>query len=156
MLIALGAFFAITSLDAAGACYVVPCVTGDVASLYRVSTGASFQALLSCMLFVATPAYGLTLLRVRCSETAGGAYMAACAASALLALLNAAVWGSERATMVDLEVYEETGHNVTANEVGARSLGPLHVARATASAAAAAAPRSDAWRGCWRSAGRGG
>jgi len=112
-LLALGGLFAITSLDAAGACYVVPCVPGDMSLLYRVSTGSSFQLVLSGLLFVAQPVYGIFLLKARCSEHVAGGFIAASCCTTLLALVNACVSGSTRAMLIELEAM----HGATANQV---------------------------------------
>ena len=61
-LIALGGSFFVVSLEAAGACLTVPCVDGDMASLYKITTGSSFQV---CIL--ASSAVG-TALPNNCPE----------------------------------------------------------------------------------------
>jgi len=108
VLLALGTGFALSSWDAAGACYVVPCVEGDLAGLYRVSGAASFQLALTAALFVAQPFYGLLFLKARCSAPVAGAYIAGSGFSTLLALVSALLWSTEASMLSKAEAYGNT------------------------------------------------
>jgi hypothetical protein len=104
----------------------VPCVDNDVALLYQETWGTSFFGLVSGLLFAAQPLCGLWFLKVQCSDRAAGAFVASSTATALLSLLNAAVWHGEAAKVAALEAYERGGHNVVANQTLHATCGALY------------------------------
>lgn len=114
-LLALGCAFLITSFDATGACYVVPCASGEMRALYRVSGGSSFQLVLTGISFVVQPCYGLAFLRARCTELVAGGYICGSIINVIMALVNVVLWGGEADKMQSIVIYGRMGHNITPN-----------------------------------------
>lgn len=98
------------------ACFVEPCISGDLRSLYKVSTGLSFLLTMSGLLFIFQPLFGLRLLRTRCNDLVAGGYIVGSSFITLLSLTAAVLWGGEADTMAELVEYEMSGHNITANQ----------------------------------------
>lgn len=126
-LLALGMAFSITSFDTAGKCYVTPCITDEMAAMYKVNTGQSFQVLLSGFLFILQPVYGLWFLRVKCTEIVAGGYISGSIFTTLLALISAVLWSSEAGMIASIIQYERDGHTIMTDE----SLHPTFVALST-------------------------
>lgn len=126
---ALGVGFALSSWDAASACYVVPCVEGDMGALYRVSGAASFQLALTAGLFVAQPFYGLWFLKARCSAPVAGAYIAGSGFSVVMGMVSALLWSAAADTLKKIEDYGTNGHSVTVNTVSGMSIIELQLCR---------------------------
>lgn len=113
LLLVLGVSFSVSSFDAAGKCYVLPCVSDDMASMYKVNTGLSFHVLLSGFLFILQPVYGLWFLRVKCSELVAGGYISGSIFCVVLAMMNAVSWGTQASMMASMVQYEREGHLIS-------------------------------------------
>lgn len=116
LLLVLGVIFSVSSFDAAGKCYVLPCVTDEMAAMFKVNTGQSFVVLLSGFLFIMQPVYGLWFLRMKCSELVLGAFIGGSIFAAVLALMNAVLWGTEADMVTSVVEYEREGHVVTTDD----------------------------------------
>ena len=115
VLLGLGLGFSITTFDASGKCYVVPCITGKMASMYKVNSGMSFQVLVTGFLFCLQPAYGLWFMRVRCTEHVAGMYIGSSAFTMIMALFTAVLWGTYSDMISSIEEYEREGNLVVTN-----------------------------------------
>ena len=115
ILLGLGLGFCITTFDASGKCYVVPCITGTMAAMYKVNSGMSFQVLVTGFLFILQPAYGLWFMRVRCTEHVAGMYIGASAFTIIMALLTAVLWSDYSDMISSMEDWEREGNTVVTN-----------------------------------------